>query len=153
MIILSAHNTLSCPYAMRSQQIELRSRLTIALLTFGALSKLCCRPIDSQADSVKLHEALSEFTFREQSTVELFAPLSTSVASLGADAYVHSASNACWFVVGFAFTQSLRFFKTLPSTRVLGTAYALMTVGAWFLRSDIPASSLTAVSLKTNALR
>jgi hypothetical protein len=114
-----------------------RSILGILLLT-AVFNTICYVSPDYKPYIVHLHEVLTSFTTRGQTTVELFAPLSTIVGSSpDGRVFLTVASYIAWLLVGATFLRMLQVHKiVLVSNLLTQTAlYALLAGIAWFSSS------------------
>jgi hypothetical protein len=108
------------------------------LLLIAVFNTICHVSPDYKAYVVRLHEVLTSFTTRGQTTVELFAPLSTIVGSSpDGRVFLTVASHIAWPLVGATFLRMLQAHKiVLMSNLLTRTAlYALLAGIAWFSSS------------------
>jgi hypothetical protein len=114
-----------------------RSILGILLL-IAVFNTICHMSPDYKPHVVRLHEVLTSFTTRGQTTVELFATLSTIVGSSpDGRVFLTVASHIAWPLVGATFLRILQTHKIVLANNLLiqTTLYALLAGITWFSSS------------------
>jgi hypothetical protein len=102
------------------------------LLLIAVFTTICHVSPDYKPHVVRLHEALTSFTTRGQTTVELFAPLSTILGSSpDGRLFLTVASHISWLLVGAIFFEDAASTQNFTGEQPFGTDGTACFVG-WY---------------------
>ena len=119
----------------------------VIILSFIAYFKVSCHTsFEYDPQVVHLHDVLTSFTRRGQTTIELFAPLSTVVGSTPDGLIMLTvAAHIVWSILGVVFLKMLRVHELVHSFRTRMVLYGLIVGMAAFPNSGKPEHLISTV--------